>query len=167
MVEQLYWIHGLWPGRLGVAARLRGGDWLEDDITAWKVAGIDKILSLLTTSEEKELELEKEAEAARTNHIEFVSFPIEDCQVPSSEAKLRSVLEELDRNLSSGKNVVIHCRQGIGRSGLVATCLMITRGWDAARALERLSDLRGLPIPETAAQRKWIEHYAATLAGSK
>jgi protein-tyrosine phosphatase len=98
--------------------------------------------------------------------MEFVPLPIPDRQVPQSEAGVAAVLEKLDRDLSSGKNVAVHCRQGIGRSGLMAACLLVTKGLDAETAVEQLSPARGVPVPETAEQRRWIDRYEALLANA-
>jgi protein-tyrosine phosphatase len=59
---------------------------------------------------------------------------------------------------------VVHCRQGIGRTGLIAACLLVAQGAAPDAAVHNLSAARGLPVPETAEQRRWIDHYAATLA---
>jgi predicted protein tyrosine phosphatase len=45
-----------------------------------------------------------------------------------ARAALVAMTTALERDLRSGQNVVIHCRQGVGRSGLVAACLFIARG---------------------------------------
>src|SRR5438477_99744 len=103
----------------------------------------------------------------RAHGMKFVSFPIPDRQVPSSETELSAGLEKVDADLSSGKNVVVHCRQGIGRSGLIAACLLVSKGLDPESSVRSVSAARGTPIPETAEQRHWIDHYAAVLAGSK
>src|SRR5436309_9794359 len=36
---RLYWINDPWPGKLALAARPRGGDWLPDEVADWKRAG--------------------------------------------------------------------------------------------------------------------------------
>jgi protein-tyrosine phosphatase len=133
----------------------------------WRRAGIDTVLSLLTPEEEKDLDLKNEARAAKAQGMKFISFPIPDRQVPRSESEVASALEKLDADLSSGKNVVVHCRQGVGRTGLVAACLLATKGFSPGAAVETLSAARGLQIPETVDQRRWIDHYAATLAGAE
>lgn len=63
---RLYWVEGSWPGKVALAARPRGGDWLEDEITGWKRNGVDVVLSLLTNEEESDLDLANEASTVRT-----------------------------------------------------------------------------------------------------
>lgn len=167
MPTKLYSTVGPWPGKLALAARPRGGDWLGDEIAAWHRDGINTVLSLLTPEEEQDLQLKGEANEVRREGMRFLSLPIPDRDVPSAESDVRKVVEKLDAGLSAGKNVVIHCRQGIGRSGLVAACLLITKGFSPGAAVESLAAARGAEIPETSDQRRWIEHYASSLAGAK
>ena len=167
MRKEIYWVDGPWPGKLAMAARPRGGDWLKDDIASWKRSNIDAVLSLLTADEERDLDLRDEAGEAKAQGMEFASFPIPDRQVPRSEAKWSEVLERMSRTLLDGKNVLVHCRQGIGRSGLVAACLLVRNGMSPGAAVESVSAARGLPVPETAEQRDWIDHYAAALSSTK
>jgi protein-tyrosine phosphatase len=162
---KLHWVDGPWPGKLALASRPRGGDWLEDEMARWRRAGINKVLSLLTPEEEQDLDLKNEAREAKAHGMEFLSFPILDRQIPKPEAKLAAVLEKIDADLSSGKSVVLHCRQGIGRTGLLAACLLVMKGLDPETAVRRLSAARGAPVPETREQRRWIDRYAAILAG--
>jgi predicted protein tyrosine phosphatase len=167
MRNELYWVEGgPWAGKLAIGPRPRGGDWLEDEVSAWRIAGIDAVLSLLTPDEENSLDLKKEAALVRKRGMSFASLPIPDRQVPASPTELAATLDKLNEALSSGNNVLIHCRQGIGRTGLVAACMLVTKGWDSSSAIEHLSAVRGIPVPETPEQRNWIEHYAAVLAGT-
>jgi protein-tyrosine phosphatase len=117
----------------------------------------------LTPAEEQDLELEDEARAAQARGMGFISLAIPDRQVPGSEAKLAAVLEKADFALSSGKNVVVHCRQGVGRTGLLAACLLVAKGMQPESAVTSLSAARGVPVPETSEQRQWIDRYAAVL----
>jgi len=96
--------------------------------------------------------------------MRFVSFPVADRAVPASEAEVAAALEKLHGELSAGRNVVMHCRQGIGRTGLMAACLLVTIGWDPQAAVEHLSAVRGAAMPETAEQRRWIDRFAARAA---
>jgi protein-tyrosine phosphatase len=161
MLSELYWLDERWPGKLALAARPRGGDWLQDEISNWKRAGIGSVVSLLTPEEEMDLDLRDESRESSAHGLEFISFPIPDRQVPRSEAKLAAALDKISNVLSGGKNVVVHCRQGVGRSGLVAACLLVKNGMSPSAAVEKVSAARGVAIPETIEQREWIDHYAA------
>ena len=167
MWNEVHWVPGPWFGKLAVSPRPRGGDWLEDALAGWRREGIDEVLSLLTPDEEKELELENEADLARQQGLKFRSFPIPDRQVPASRPAFAQTLETIKEDLSSGKSVLIHCRQGIGRTGLVAACLLVSQGLDPLTAIERVSSARGLLVPETEEQRRWIDRFAAVSAGAK
>jgi protein-tyrosine phosphatase len=164
MAGQLYRIDGSWPGTLAISARPRGGDWLQGEIDAWKSAGIHSIVSLLTPEEEQDLDLSNEANEVRRQGLAFSSLPIPDRQVPESEAKVRELIEDVNRRLLAGRNVLIHCRQGVGRSGLLAACLLVRNGMSPGAAVESISSTRGVAVPETPEQRAWIERYAPAFA---
>src|SRR5271166_2194209 len=167
MSTKLYWIAGPWPGKLAIAARPRGGDWLEDEMRGWHNAGINTVLSLLTAGEDKDLDLTIESRVAKGEGLKFLTLPIHDRQVPSSPSEVAAVLDELDADLASGKNAVIHCRQGVGRSGMMAACLLMMRGKDTTSAILELERARGTSVPETAEQRRWIDLYASSLTQVK
>lgn len=163
MRNDVYWVDGPWPGKLAMSARPRGGDWLPDEIARWKGLGINAIFSLLTPDEERDLDLLAEAQESRRVGLSFVTFPIEDRGVPKSEVELNKMLTRATDMLSSSQNVLVHCRQGIGRSGLFAACLLVRAGMNPSAAVDSLSATRGLAIPETSEQRNWIERYATAM----
>ncbi len=163
MYTKLYWIDGPWRGKLAIAARPRGGDWIADEIASWRGSGVDVIVSLLTAEEERDLNLDAEEQYSEADGMVFISFPIADRSAPESQADASRLIEKLNSRLTVGENVVVHCRQGIGRSGLLAACLLITAGRSPDLAIAHLSAIRGAAIPETAEQSRWIDHYAATL----
>ena len=158
MIPDLHWIPGPWTGRLAIAARPRGGDWLDDEAGGWRQAGIDLLISLLEEEEAAELGLGREAEVAESKRIRFVSFPIPDRGVPASTRRAVALLRDIGGALEDGKNVAVHCRQGVGRSGLIAAAALVTTGMGAERAIEVVSAARGQTVPETAAQSRWIQH---------
>jgi hypothetical protein len=55
MQANMFWVAGPWRGRLGIVPRPRGGDWLGDETSAWREAGIDLVVSLLEPEEEAQL----------------------------------------------------------------------------------------------------------------
>jgi protein-tyrosine phosphatase len=164
MFTEPYWIKGPWPGRLAISARPRGGDWLEDEMKAWRRIGIHAVVSLLTPDEMEEMNLQDEAKICREIGVRFYSLPIVDRGVPALDKKTIKLIESVDADLARGENTAVHCRQGIGRSGLVAASLLVVRGLLPATAVQLVGSARHAPIPETPEQRAWIDAFAATLS---
>ena len=160
MVPDLFWIPGPWRGRLAVVTRPRGGDWLQDEARGWKGAGIDAVVSLLESEEAAQLELNNEANLAQANGVRFISFPIPDRGVPASMPDAVGLLREIARMLDEGGTVAVHCRQGIGRSGMIAAGVLVGSGMDPDAAIRAVSAARGRSVPETAPQLRWIQQLA-------
>jgi len=156
----LYWVDGPWPGKLALSARPRGGDWLEDEVQAWRREGLAIVCSLLEPHEERDLDLARERDEVRASEMRFVSLPIGDRKTPGSEAEMRSVANSLLSELRAGGKVAVHCRQGVGRAGLTAACVLLAAGESVGSALQLLTKARGVEIPETTEQRLWLNRYA-------
>jgi protein-tyrosine phosphatase len=142
-------------------ARPRAGDWLEDEMRGLRTVGMNIIVSLLTDEEVAELELGEEPVACETAGLTFRRFPIRDREVPLIDAALSSLVRELRDEISSGKSVAIHCRMGIGRASLIASAVLSALGVEPSEALLRLTNARGLAIPDTEEQRRWILEFPA------
>jgi protein-tyrosine phosphatase len=160
-LTDLFYIPTPYSGRLAIAPRPRGGDWLENEMRDWSQAGIDTVVSLLTPDEASEFELAEEAVASSAQGMKFVSYPIPDRGVPPSRQGFRGLIQDIAQELSTGHAVAIHCRQGIGRAALVALSALVTGGLDPEEATARVSAVRGRPVPETPAQKGWFEEFAA------
>jgi protein-tyrosine phosphatase len=155
----IYRIRGPWIGTLTIVSRPRGGDWLDDEVRRWKNEGLSAVVSLLTGEEQDEFELLRESDVSDKQGLEFFSLPIADLGAPSSREDTKAavvVLNQLEKLLASGRNVGIHCRQSIGRSGMIAASLLVMSGSDPLEAFESVSQDRGLPVPETELQREWV-----------
>jgi len=161
MRTELYWVEGPWAGRLAIAARPRGGDWLEEEVRLWRQAGLDVIVSLLTPDEVAEFDLAKEGAACRKHGVEFNSLPIADRGVPASRKSVLTLAHALGERLAAGKRVAVHCRQGIGRSALLAACLLVIVGEAPETAFGRIRLARGCPVPDTPEQQEWVTAFAA------
>src|ERR1700682_5984991 len=165
-IATIYPIDGPWKGQLAIIARPRGGDWLEDEAQSWRQAGLDVIVSLLTADEVEDLNLAQEEAYCQAHNLNFLSFGIHDRSVPKSQDSARQLLEQLHKMLTAGKSIGIHCRQGIGRSALVAACLLVMSGLETTNAFQRISTARGLVVPETDEQLDWVVQFAQEFATS-
>ena len=159
----IHWIDAPWPGRLAIFARPRGAEWLADDVHAWKAAGLDVIVSLLTQAESDAFDLDGERQLCEQQGLEFFHFPIVDVSVPVSRDATLKLVRKLERRLDKGDNVGIHCSHGVGRSGMIAACLLILPGIPPEEAMETVSAARGVVVPQTSEQREWVEAFAEHL----
>lgn len=163
MKTEIHWLEGPWDGRLAILPRPRGGDWLEDEVRSWRSAGVDVVVSTLRSDENANFNLAREEELSNANGIEFIAFPITDRSVPPSAKAVAELVHRLERRLKEGKNVAVHCRQGIGRSALLAACTLVGAGVNHEEALQRVSIARGCPVPETDEQRDWVAQFTRHL----
>jgi len=156
MRTPIYKIDVPMQGSLAVMPRPRGDDWLIDEITAWGIEGIHIIVSLLEDCEISDLGLHREREFCLHCGIEFISFPVVDRGVPESTTRTFELARYLGAAVISREKVAIHCRAGIGRSALLAACVLAVAGYDPDSAFRLIAEARGLAVPDTDAQRAWV-----------
>ena len=88
---------------------------------------------------------------ARWVHLPIVDFGIPDA---ATDRRWPEISAMALAALGGGGRVLVHCKGGCGRSGMVVLRLMIEAGELPAPALERLRNLRPCAI-ETDAQMAW------------
>ncbi|MGJ5149653.1 protein-tyrosine phosphatase family protein [Bradyrhizobium sp. HKCCYLR1023] len=158
-MSRLHWIDLPIAGRLAIAARPRAEDWLAEDIAAWVGEGIAVVVSLLEPAEVHDLGLQREAALCQSHGMAFVSFPIPDRGLPESRSVALQLAHDVAARLTDGQTVLIHCRAGIGRSAVIAACVMIRLSIDGAEAFDRIAAARGVRVPDTEDQREWVRTF--------
>ena len=151
-----FWIDTNSPLQLAIASRPQGGAWLQEDIRRLKDEGIDVLVSLLSFTENRELELEMEKAACSSVGLTFVNFPLPDRQVPPSRLGFLTFAQFLHKRAKEGLRVGVHCRACIGRSSVLLATVMRLEGCSAREAFERISSARGMRVPDTPEQAKWV-----------
>ena len=161
----------LGPGKLGITfapgkkAPGVAGNW-ERDLDA----DLDRLVreykahvlvSLLRPTEYALLGIEDLADRAMAHHLDFHAYPITDAGVPSSVAWAAKLVQEILERVRSGDTVVVHCRGGLGRAGLVAACCLTAVGYDAERAMAMVREVRSPSAIETRGQEQFIAEFAA------
>lgn len=104
------------------------------------------------------MDLQDEPRTAEAAGFEFQSFPIRDRGVPESFHSSIEFLARVKDRLDRGKNVLIHCRQGVGRAGMIAAGVLILFGAASEDAVRAVSSARGIAIPETPQQLDWLRN---------
>lgn len=84
-----------------------------------------------------------------------------DRGIPTSQKATANLVRKLEAALEAGKSVAVHCRQGVGRSSLIAALLLVSAGIDPKVALAQIRQARGCAVPDTLEQRDWIKSFTA------
>jgi protein-tyrosine phosphatase len=126
--------------------------------------GIQQVVSLLEPGEARSLGLDAERFETKALGMGFVSFPIADMGTPASVEDFAEITHTLFRRIDRGINTLVHCRAGIGRSGLFAAGMLLYAGMDAEQAFAHVGKMRGLRVPETLDQHNWLVTNQARIA---
>ena len=104
--------------------------------------------------------------------VSYLRRPIRDQRVPRRATQMRRIQDEIASALSAGRNLYLHCRAGIGRTGMVAGCFLVEQGRDGECALRELNELWTQQcaraelwpmVPQTPDQAEYIRHWTPRL----
>lgn len=157
MPVKIYWVYeSETKGRIGIMARPRGNEWLKEEINSLKKQRVDILVSLLESEEVAELGLHEEQNHCTDFDIAFISFSIKDRDIPPKGMAVKTLFDSLYNSIKAGNSIVIHCRMGIGRSSVITAAIMKKIGFKTDSIFQHISKLRGLSVPDTKEQEKWI-----------
>lgn len=96
--------------------------------------------------------------------VVYRNLPIPDHSIPQGPARMREILQTMERALAGDDAVYLHCRAGIGRTGMTIGCWLRERGTAPEAVLATLNKLwqqnaraaRWPCIPETPEQEAYI-----------
>ena len=128
--------------------------------------GVATLVCLLEPPEFRMLGIpDYEAEVARLG-LQLLHFPIRDGGVPTDIPATSDLVGHILRAADGGGTIAIHCRGGLGRSGLIAACCLVTRDFTAAAAIAAVRLARSGTI-ETREQEGFVDRFAAYLASTR
>ncbi|MEA3400836.1 MAG: dual specificity protein phosphatase family protein [Armatimonadota bacterium] len=117
-------------------------------------AGIGAIVSL---TEDLPSDLRGES------RFEVLHLPIQDMTPPDMEQVERYV-RFVDRMLATGRAVGTHCLAGLGRTGTMIACYLVSRGYSAEEAIRRVRDARPGAI-QTETQERAVARWEMIQSG--
>jgi ADP-ribosylglycohydrolase len=96
--------------------------------------------------------------------VEYLRKPVKDHGLPDVREHMEEILDCLHDALRTGRRIYVHCRAGIGRTGMVVGCLLVERGMGGDEALDELNRLwrqseRAATwswVPETEEQNEYV-----------
>jgi ADP-ribosyl-[dinitrogen reductase] hydrolase len=101
----------------------------------------------------------------------YLRHPIPDHGLPADAAQMAAILSAVRAQLAAGRCVYLHCRAGIGRTGMTAGCLL-AESYGGEAAIEELNHLWQMSarsaswpsIPETDAQTEFVRAWQGRAA---
>lgn len=141
------------------------GAWQRDlatDIDALQSWGAAAVVTLMPQDELRAVRADGIGAACEARGIEWHHLPIEDVDVPNAAFETAWLYAglRLREHLRAGRNVLLHCRGGLGRSGTIAARLLVELGWEAQAAIRAVRAQRPGAI-ETRAQEAHVLHTRA------
>ncbi len=124
---------------------------LQDDIEQLAAAGIKKLISLELPDRSLSLLCKKAG-------IQWEYFYIPDFGIPENVDDFNGMINRLLQSIEQGDAVCVHCRAGIGRTGMVLTCTvgkLYMLGYDKAIDTVR----RTRKAVETTEQENFTKQY--------
>lgn len=140
------------------------GMWARDldiDLDRIKEWGASVVLTLLETKEMAALNVPELGEKTQHRGMNWVHLPIVDCSVPHDEFEesWRVYGKEIRHRLCLGEKILIHCKGGLGRAGMIAARLLVELGTEPEKAIRMVRRVRHGAI-ETYAQLAFVKQTA-------
>ncbi|WP_454888735.1 ADP-ribosylglycohydrolase family protein [Sphingobium indicum] len=137
------------------------GAWDRDlciDLDAIQASGAAAVVSLIEAAEFQSLGVDRLGEEVRTRHMDWFHLPIADVSIPGPlfEQEWTTIGPNLRSRLRHGFDIVIHCKGGLGRAGMIAARLLVELGTEPRAAIEQVRMARPGAI-ETHEQLTYVQ----------
>jgi protein-tyrosine phosphatase len=130
---------------------------LDEDLRAIRKWGASTVVTLIEAHEFELLKVGRLGELVQKLGMRWIHLPIRDVDVPDQrfENGWAAAGPEIHERLRAGEKILIHCRGGIGRTGLVAGLILVERGCAPREAIQQVRAVRRGAI-ETIAQECYV-----------
>lgn len=135
-------------GRLAGASKPGLFDDLEDDLAFLSGRGVRLVVTLTETA----------LDAGRAPEgVDFLHFPIEDMGVPTPRDTFALCVRIL-LSIEKDRPVAVHCKAGLGRTGTILACCLVTDGVEPEHAIRQIRLVNPNYI-QTQSQERFVRHY--------
>jgi len=146
------------PGKVQV--RALSGAWmrsLSTDLGAVRDWGATALLNLLTWQEMLALEVGNLPQAVHAAGLAYHHLQIKDGEIPdeAGERAWEQIGRELRGRIKAGQKILIHCKGGLGRTGIMAARLLVEFGTAPSEALRSIRHARPGAI-ESSRQEEYV-----------
>lgn len=154
------------PGMKALGQRGRWDRDLEADLRVLRDDyGTDTLVSVMEEHEYSSYGIPELFEHDLLEGIEVLRFAIEDMNIPkeAQAEEYEALIRDIVDRMRQGKNVVVHCRGGLGRTGTVAGCVLAALGRHTTEdAIKAVRNARRGTI-QTHDQEEFVRRFEETL----
>ena len=133
---------------------LISGEYDENDIFTIQKLGINCVIDMRSESLFDESLFESIG-------IKYFNIPVDNYFAPELE-QIDTAIEYIKSHITTNNNILIHCKEGVGRSSLIIIAYLITTGLDLFESMEIVKSNRwGANLNNIQFQKlkKWYELY--------
>ena len=93
--------------------------------------------------------------------IKYKRMPIQDMSTPQ-KVEMEEILNYIDKEVTAGNKIYVHCLRGLGRTGIVIGCYLVRHGDTGEKAIKNIASLRKslpnswLQSPQTDRQKEFV-----------
>ena len=114
---------------------------------------------MLAADEAEALGLVDEGAACVAAELKFEKHPVTDFGLPEPDS-FGALVGRINACLAAGEGVAVHCRAGIGRSGMVTSGVLVAQGLKSDAVMKKVAQARGISIPDTVEQGNFVAAFA-------
>ena len=150
------------PGKKQLTSRSRLAGWdrdVQEDLNTIKQHNVGLIIGLIEEHEYQSLQNAHLAETARQMGIQFLKYPTIDNTPFLNMQDIDQINDTIMRFLQAGQSVLIFCKGGLGRTGMLAACFLIRHGnLEADTAIRQVQKCRKSTIGRKQ-QQNFVRQY--------
>lgn len=148
------------PGKRNIGMNALWERDLEKDLTRLKADyHVDLLVTLLEASEFAGLKTPDLLQQIQAHGMQSYHLPIPDFRTPTCMQDLIALVQRILAGLEQQQTIVIHCKAGLGRTGLVTAACLVALGYAPGQAFSQVRQSRPGSI-ETPEQEAYVFDFA-------
>jgi len=144
MIDTFHWIL---PQQLAGSAQPGWMSEMGEDLEWLRKVGIKLVVTLT----------ESPLEVGLVEGLRFRHFPIRDMGIPGPR-ETHQLCREVFDSIQREEPVLLHCKAGLGRTGTMLACYLVSQGMEAEAAISRVRCVSTYYI-QTQTQEMFVSHY--------
>ena len=94
--------------------------------------------------------------------MRWLHIPVEDFQAPEP-GQILDAVHFIEEEIAKGGTVVVHCAAGLGRTGTILACYLVSQGETPEAAIQRVRAFRPGSVETDEQEMAIRDHYLSTV----